>query len=192
MVLNIFMVASRNKENVEARYIPIFPMSQHFSWGLATNFEFLRAYKESCGEVALFVAALCKDRSLSFASDWAIVGECPLPSFKDRKMKPIQEMLDGLDQLTKAPAKLEDGEVLALDTDGCVIQWNGDDKETYNCGENLAEWGIHNLRPKEAARLGISADELKKAEEFYDKNGYGADFSDLGIEPPSLDTGFKR
>ncbi len=47
---------------------------------------------------------------------------------------------------------VEDGEVVGIDTDGCVVQW-GSDCGLYNSGETLAEFGESNLRPHEAARI---------------------------------------
>lgn len=50
-----------------------------------------------------------------------------------------------------------DGEVIGLDTDGCILQWNADDGSVYNCGETLAEFGADNLTESERARLLESA-----------------------------------
>jgi hypothetical protein len=49
-----------------------------------------------------------------------------------------------------------DGEVLGLDTDGCVIQFNAGDGEAFNCGESLEDWGRHNLQPHEMSRVGLA------------------------------------
>lgn len=52
-------------------------------------------------------------------------------------------------------SKVEDGEILGLDADGCIIQWNGDDLETYNCGETPEEFGVSSIRDIERGRLRI-------------------------------------
>jgi hypothetical protein len=48
-----------------------------------------------------------------------------------------------------------DGEILGLDSDGCIIQWDGDSGAPYNCGETPEQFGIANITEAEAARLGI-------------------------------------
>jgi len=48
-----------------------------------------------------------------------------------------------------------DGEVLGLDADGCVIQWDADRGAAYNSGETLEEFGADNLRAHERGRLGL-------------------------------------
>ena len=48
-----------------------------------------------------------------------------------------------------------EGEVLGIDTDGCLICWNARDKERYNCGQTLEEFGVCNLREAEKKRLNI-------------------------------------
>lgn len=45
-----------------------------------------------------------------------------------------------------------DGEVVGIDTDGCVLQW-GSDCGFYNCTETLEQWGIDNLNEEEVERL---------------------------------------
>ena len=52
----------------------------------------------------------------------------------------------------------EDFEVLGLDTDLNVVQWDAENKTPYNCGESLEEWGVGNLRPHERARVGLDRD----------------------------------
>lgn len=52
------------------------------------------------------------------------------------------------------PEGCQDGEILGLDRDGSIIQWNADDLETYNCGDTPEEFGVDNIRPHEAERLG--------------------------------------
>ena len=49
--------------------------------------------------------------------------------------------------------KYNDGEVLGVDNDGSVIQWDSEHKHTYNSGESLEDFGINNLNQKEKARL---------------------------------------
>lgn len=45
----------------------------------------------------------------------------------------------------------KDGEVIGIDTDGCLVLWNADDEELYNCGETLEEFG--ELTAIELARI---------------------------------------
>lgn len=66
-------------------------------------------------------------------------------------------------------AKYSDGEVIRLDTDGRIIQWDANGGVEYNCGETPEEFGVDNLTKKEAARLGI-----EKEDEDDDKDVTGA------------------
>ncbi len=50
---------------------------------------------------------------------------------------------------------LEDEEVVGLDLDGCVLQWNAQTRISENTGEKLEQYGIHNLREHEAPRVGV-------------------------------------
>lgn len=52
-----------------------------------------------------------------------------------------------------AKAALIDGEILALDKDGCIIQWNADEGQIYNCGETIEQFGLKNIYDREAKRL---------------------------------------
>jgi len=50
--------------------------------------------------------------------------------------------------------RYDDGEVIGIDADGCLIQWNADDGCAYNCGETLDEFGgVKMLFPGELRRL---------------------------------------
>lgn len=51
--------------------------------------------------------------------------------------------------------KLEDGEVINIDSDGCLICWNAETQEPYNCGETREQYGEHNLTDRERHRLSI-------------------------------------
>lgn len=51
--------------------------------------------------------------------------------------------------------KLQDGEVIDIDTDGCLICWDAHKRQSYNTGESLAEYGEHNLTGKERNCLRI-------------------------------------
>jgi len=42
-----------------------------------------------------------------------------------------------------------DGQILGVDTDGCLICWDADNGISYNCGETLKEYGEDNLTPDE-------------------------------------------
>lgn len=50
---------------------------------------------------------------------------------------------------------LEDEEVVGLDRDGCVLQWNAHARMSENTGETLEQYGIRNLREHEAPRVGV-------------------------------------
>ena len=50
---------------------------------------------------------------------------------------------------------LEDEEVVGLDRDGCVLQWNTQTRISENTGEKHEQYGIHNLREHEAPRVGV-------------------------------------
>ncbi|WP_431106674.1 hypothetical protein [Variovorax paradoxus] len=47
-----------------------------------------------------------------------------------------------------APA---DGEVVGIDTDGCLLLWDSEAGCPINCGETLAEFGTETLTPEERA-----------------------------------------
>lgn len=51
------------------------------------------------------------------------------------------------------PEECEDGEILQIDVNGCLIQWNADDQEIYNCGETPEEFGLDNIRSHEMERI---------------------------------------
>ena len=55
----------------------------------------------------------------------------------------------------KEATKYTDGEVMGLDTDGRIIQWDADKDEPYNCGETPEQFGLDNLTPVERERLGL-------------------------------------
>ncbi len=42
-----------------------------------------------------------------------------------------------------------DGQILGIDSDGCLIQWDADAKESYNCGETPEEFGLDNITDDE-------------------------------------------
>lgn len=51
------------------------------------------------------------------------------------------------------PEDLSDGEIVGLDNDGCLLQWNGDECTIYNCGETPEEYGLENIDEKEMVRI---------------------------------------
>ena len=51
------------------------------------------------------------------------------------------------------PADLCDGEIVGLDNDGSLLQWNGDECTIYNCGQTPEEYGLENIDEKEMARI---------------------------------------
>jgi hypothetical protein len=36
--------------------------------------------------------------------------------------------------------QFSDGEIIGVDADGTLIQWDADKQEPYNCGENLEDF----------------------------------------------------
>lgn len=59
------------------------------------------------------------------------------------------------------PADYVDGTILGLDNDGCILQWNDEDLEIYNCGETPDEFGEDSITPEEAKRIQFDARGLK-------------------------------
>ncbi|CAN7777033.1 hypothetical protein [Caballeronia sp. LjRoot31] len=57
----------------------------------------------------------------------------------------------------------QDDEVIGLDKDGCVVQWNSDNGMPANSGESLEEFGLHNLREYEFARVGVAREAWEAA-----------------------------
>ncbi|WP_420213370.1 hypothetical protein ACN8ZM_39815 (plasmid) [Burkholderia aenigmatica] len=57
----------------------------------------------------------------------------------------------------------EDDEVIGLDANGYVQQWDGKKGVPYTSGESLEEWGLHNLREHEVARVGVTFEAWKAA-----------------------------
>ena len=58
-------------------------------------------------------------------------------------------------------SELKDCEILGLDNDGCIIQWDatGDTTGTpspYNCGETPEEFGVEYMTETEKARCGLT------------------------------------
>jgi hypothetical protein len=72
-----------------------------------------------------------------------------------------------------------DGEVIRLSEKGTVIEWDDEAQASYDTGEALADWGIHNLTKKEASAIGISAEQLAKAVKIFEARGYGATLSEI-------------
>jgi hypothetical protein len=60
------------------------------------------------------------------------------------------QLLGGSTMSTETHA---DNEVLGIDTDGCLILWDADKRQRYNCGETLEQWGKENLTSQEISRL---------------------------------------
>lgn len=46
----------------------------------------------------------------------------------------------------------DDFEVVGLDTDCCVIQWDAASGTAYNSGQTVAEFGLSNMSDTEQAR----------------------------------------
>lgn len=56
-------------------------------------------------------------------------------------------------RLLEQSSDYTDGEILDVDTDGCLIMWDNDGDIPYNCGETLEGYGVDNLTQREADRL---------------------------------------
>ena len=54
----------------------------------------------------------------------------------------------------------QDGDVIGIDNDGCVILWDAVKKERYNCGETINQYGLENLTEKERALLNLGNIEM--------------------------------
>ena len=52
-------------------------------------------------------------------------------------------------------ANCEDGEVLGLAPDGCVICWDKPRQIPYDCGDTLEDFGVHCLRDHERERVNV-------------------------------------
>jgi len=59
------------------------------------------------------------------------------------------------------PEDYVDGTILGLDNDGCILQWNDEDLEIYNCGETPDEFGEDSITPEEARRIQADAWAMK-------------------------------
>lgn len=92
-------------------------------------------------------------------------------------------------------AKLQDGELLAfdLDDDGkptkLVVQWDGSRGKTYVSGDSLEEYGVHNLQPHEAVRLGVTVHELQAAVHQHQLRQFDAQVSSAPLQLEREDVG---
>lgn len=67
----------------------------------------------------------------------------------------------------------EDGEIIGLDTDGCVLQWDVDTASAYNSGETPEQYGLHNIRPHEMERINIARSGMRIAAPLEMQEGNG-------------------
>lgn len=51
------------------------------------------------------------------------------------------------------PQGCVDGEILGLDTNGCLLHWDSEKLSIYNSGETPEEFGLDNIRPEEMKRI---------------------------------------
>lgn len=51
------------------------------------------------------------------------------------------------------PHDCTDGTILGLDIDGCILQWNDEDLEVYNCSETPEEYGEDSITREEWRRI---------------------------------------
>jgi hypothetical protein len=68
---------------------------------------------------------------------------------------------DALDASPLEPYR--DGEVLGLDKDGHVVEWNARTEMPVESGQSLAEFGLQNLREDELVRVGVPREEWEAA-----------------------------
>lgn len=54
-----------------------------------------------------------------------------------------------------------DGEIMGIDGDGRLRQWDDAMKQVYNCGETIEEFGAANISVVEWARLPESVQHLR-------------------------------
>lgn len=59
----------------------------------------------------------------------------------------------------------KDGEILGLDADGRLIQWDAETQTRYNCGETPEEFGLENLRSAKLERIGRADSREPEAED---------------------------
>jgi hypothetical protein len=64
-----------------------------------------------------------------------------------------------------------DGEIIGLNPDGTIIQWNADDQQPYSPGETPEQFGLNNLTAKEARCLYDALPTSASPEDF--KAGHG-------------------
>lgn len=57
--------------------------------------------------------------------------------------------------MAEAESSLVDGEVLGIDADGSLIQWDGHDGVAYNSGQTAQDFGMDNLSEPEKERLNL-------------------------------------
>lgn len=65
----------------------------------------------------------------------------------------IQGSTNPADFSIATEVRYEDGEVLGVDKDGGLLQWNAKTGEPYNCGETLEQFGANNLSATEHTRV---------------------------------------
>ncbi len=75
---------------------------------------------------------------------------------KFRGSKITDEQLDALLSVIESGAGLKDGEVIGIDMDDCLVQWNAIDGIPYSRGEAAEQFGVENLSPAERLRVGLA------------------------------------
>lgn len=61
--------------------------------------------------------------------------------------------LQDVRRILEALSPYEDNEVVGIDKDGCIVQWDGENSRPYNCGETPQEFGLENLTDIEKERI---------------------------------------
>lgn len=69
------------------------------------------------------------------------------------------------DAVERAINQMRDYAVLGLDGQGLVIQWSKTDQNTYYSGDDLAEFGLHNLHEDELELVFVSVDAWRAAKQ---------------------------
>ena len=78
-----------------------------------------------------------------------------------------------------------DGEVVGLDNDGCIICWDAINKEKYNTGVSLTDFGLENLTEAEQIRICIP-NRIRNLKTF-NVNVYRTAYSSMTIQVQAED-----
>ncbi len=80
-------------------------------------------------------------------------GEFTLAKYRERYKAGLNEQ--GVANYLHLRSQLKDGEIIGLDEDGTIVQWDATNGQEYNSGETPAQFGIHQLTDIERKRVGL-------------------------------------